>query len=408
MTSFCKLMGIQKINVSPGHQSSNGKCERMHKTLGEALRAITGSDSNWNLKLPMLEMSFQNAEIAGLGITPHELVFGTKPRTIADILVPESHENGPADDMHEYVQDLKLRLQTIHDITANNIAENQVKMKSAYDAKILRTKTYKQFDAVWLFDPSVRPNECAKLSKKWVGPFVIVSVLPKNNHILKHMKTGKILINAVHSDRLKTAFIKGYVPEKGQDCQTGQTVPDGTQKDAPQTDGAQTDVTQIAPVGLRATDGVNMPDADVNNKAPPDTTLSDPLGPCGSAPSGSNTAPSKSEKTDEPLTGVTDTINKPLPKPPPAAPTAATHGPHPTAAPPPTTATAQQAIMTNDNYRDAGPASTADNGRRAESGTTGARSPFGPRTSMTPMTPMIPMTSTDTETGRFYSVDKLL
>ena len=248
----------------------------MHKTLGEALRAITGSDPNWNLKLPMLEMSFRNAEIAGLGITPHELVFATKGRTIADILVPESHENGPTDDMHEYVQDLKLRLQTIHDITANNIAENQVKMKSAYDAKILRTKTYKQFDAVWLFDPSVRPNECAKLSKKWVGPFVIMSVLPKNNHILKHMKTGKILMNAVHSDRLKTAFIRGYVPEKGQ----------GPNE-------AQTDVTQIAPVGLRATDGVNMPDADVNNKAPPDTTLSDPLRPCVSAPPGSNAAPSE-------------------------------------------------------------------------------------------------------------------
>ena len=161
MTSFCKLMGIQKINVSPGHQSSNGKCERMHKTLGEALRAITGSDSNWNLKLPMLEMSFRTAEIAGLGITPHELVFGTKPRTIADILVPESHENGPTDDMHEYVQDLKLRLQTIHDITANNIAENQVKMKSAYDAKILRSKTYNltQFGSlIQALDPTNAQN----------------------------------------------------------------------------------------------------------------------------------------------------------------------------------------------------------------------------------------------------------
>ena len=61
MQSFCKLMGIHKVHVAPLHQSSNGKVERMHKTLGESLRAIAGSDTEWDRKLSMIEWSYRTA-----------------------------------------------------------------------------------------------------------------------------------------------------------------------------------------------------------------------------------------------------------------------------------------------------------------------------------------------------------
>ena len=217
MTSFCKLFGVNKVFISPGHQSANGKCERVHKTLGETLRAVTGGkDDQWHLKLPLIELAYRSSDISGIGLSPHEIVFGSKPRTIADVLVSQPQEGGEVGDLHEYVRDLKDRLKTIHDVTMSHIAENQSKMKAAYDAKVVRSRDYKVGETVWLHDPSSKPNECHKLRLKWVGPFIVTDVLEYNNYRLKHIQTGKVVQNFVNSDRLKAAYIPGYPPHSSQ------------------------------------------------------------------------------------------------------------------------------------------------------------------------------------------------
>lgn len=176
-------------------------------------------------------------------------------------------------------------------------------MKAAYDAKIVRTKAYKQFDAVWLFDPSTRLNECAKLKRKWLGPFIIWKVLPNNNHMLKHMITGKFVINAVHSDRLKSAFIRGYVPQDRE-------VSEGTVEATGATTQGSAAPTEVNMQGVFVNSTETTPRSVADAPEPPDTAIIDTTTHSHAAQPRPNAAPGEAEKTDDAQTGETVKINE--------------------------------------------------------------------------------------------------
>src|SRR5208282_1641819 len=47
-------------------------------------------------------------------------------------------------------------------------------------------------------------GECAKLKRKYLGPFLIIECRPKHNYMLKELASGKEMRRPVHANRLRS------------------------------------------------------------------------------------------------------------------------------------------------------------------------------------------------------------
>ena len=88
------LFNICKIKTSPYHPQSNGMIERVHRNLGEMLRAIVENNQElWDMYIPAINLAFNSAKSKATSFSPHILMFERPPRIELDVLTKSSsHE----------------------------------------------------------------------------------------------------------------------------------------------------------------------------------------------------------------------------------------------------------------------------------------------------------------------------
>ena len=78
MKAFCKFFNIRKEEVSPYHPSSSGLVERVNRDIGKLLRIYTNTLAvhDWDILLPVVQLTLNNTFNASLGETPFFSLFG--------------------------------------------------------------------------------------------------------------------------------------------------------------------------------------------------------------------------------------------------------------------------------------------------------------------------------------------
>lgn len=189
MKQLMKFFGSNHTFNTTYHPQTNGCLERFHATLRDHIRMYHNRRlKNWDQIIPFAIMCHNTSVNSSTGYTPHELLFGYKPRPFYSI------KPIPDYTACDYLKDLNERLRASRDAALKNIENMKEKAKERYDSQIRNTVEYKIGDKVMLKVPN--PNN---LNAKWEGPYEVVRIGFNETYMIK--KAGKNQL--VHANRLR-------------------------------------------------------------------------------------------------------------------------------------------------------------------------------------------------------------
>ena len=120
------------------------------------------------------------------------LMFGRELNISSDILYPFPRPEEPAD-VHEYVSDLRERLEDIYHTVRKNLKTAAERQKQNYDSRMMEN-IYQRGYVVYKREGAGRKLDC-----KYTGPFIIVECLSPSVYKIQGKKATLI----IHHDRLK-------------------------------------------------------------------------------------------------------------------------------------------------------------------------------------------------------------
>lgn len=177
-----KKFGIQKIRTTAYHPKSNGKIERVHRTLKAALMAREASH-NWSQELPTVLFGLRTTLRKESNLSPCLLTYGTQLRIPSDFFVPSKSKIEDA----EFVKSLTNTMNSLIP-TPRKDSEKEI-----FVHKDLKTCTH-----VFVRTDLVRKP----LTPPYQGPYEILQKSEKFYQIQLPNRTAYISL-----DRLKPAYI---------------------------------------------------------------------------------------------------------------------------------------------------------------------------------------------------------
>ena len=189
--NLCKLFKIKKINSTAYHPQTNGALERSHQTFKDYLKHfINSKQTDWDKWIHLSTFSFNTTHHTSSNFTPHELIFGNEAK------IPSSLQDEPkfSYSYDDYIEDLKIRLQTSWKTAKENLLQSKETSKTYYDNKIVNP-SFKVGDKVLLLNEQSKKGLSKKLCPSYKGPFEIISVDKVNVTISVRNKALKVHIN---------------------------------------------------------------------------------------------------------------------------------------------------------------------------------------------------------------------
>ena len=132
---LCKITGMTKSRTTPYHPMGNPIPERFNRTLLNMLGTLEPEKkSDWKKYLPSLTYAYNCTKHETTKVSPHELMFGRKPRLPIDAMF-DTPVQEVSQTTKEYVEQLKKRMKTAQEIAQEVTEKARSKMKSVYDRK---------------------------------------------------------------------------------------------------------------------------------------------------------------------------------------------------------------------------------------------------------------------------------
>ena len=175
-TEVAKALSIKKTATVPYNPKAN-PVERVHRLLGEMLRAICGNDpKRWDEALPQAVFAINSAVNATTGLSAHQMLFGRDPSTPLDLLFgsPPTMLLRDPSVSEEYAHLLRQGMENAHAYARDNICRAVRRQRRLYHQQ---AKQFEVGDRVWLFSPRAVPDLSRKLTTYWTGPWTILEKL---------------------------------------------------------------------------------------------------------------------------------------------------------------------------------------------------------------------------------------
>jgi transposase InsO family protein len=168
--NLCYQLGIDKIFTTAYHPQGNGVNERMHATLYNILRSLTGRNPyEWKKQLPYALFIYRTSYHKAINMSPHKALYGYQPKHIA-------LEQLPTDDYFPLDERVKTMVQ-MHERCKQYLQTQQERRNNRLN-QAKETPQYEPGDWVKL-----RIHERAnKLSPFWKGPYQIMRKVNNVNY----------------------------------------------------------------------------------------------------------------------------------------------------------------------------------------------------------------------------------
>jgi len=201
MRSVCKLLGIDKMHTTSYRPSTNSAAERFHRTLNSMLgKVVSENQKDWDTKLPFVMAAYRASRHESTGYSPNFLVLGRDVRTPLDVVLNLPVAEGEATNYDDYVSKLEERLRYAYSVVKSHLGCAAERAKKYYDLRVKRQR-YAPGDWVYYYNPRHFRGRQDKWSRKFSGPFLVLSLLPPVN--LKIQRSPRTKPFIVHSDRVK-------------------------------------------------------------------------------------------------------------------------------------------------------------------------------------------------------------
>ena len=133
---LCKLTGMTKSHTTPYHPMGNPIPERFNRTLLDMLGTLEPEKkTDWKKYLPSLTYAYNCTRHETTKISPHELMFGRKPRLPIDSLFDTPVQKEASQTTKDYIVGLKKRMKETQDLVKRVSDQARTRMKSGYDKK---------------------------------------------------------------------------------------------------------------------------------------------------------------------------------------------------------------------------------------------------------------------------------
>lgn len=149
------------------HQSANGLCERLGKTLISIIRKFTEDQQrNWDEFLPYALWSYNTTVQESTGYSPYFLLYGREPvLTIDHIFYGLRDQNAP------YFQELARNIEHIRFQARENLRRQQDRQKFRHDQRARVNVRLNIGDYALVKNNTPKPGLSRKLRPKFIGPF---------------------------------------------------------------------------------------------------------------------------------------------------------------------------------------------------------------------------------------------
>jgi transposase InsO family protein len=179
-----ELLQIQITDTTGYNPKGNGQVERMHRDLGEILRALLRDDpDSWEDALPQALFAMRTSVCSSTGLPPYQILFGRDVSQPLDIIFKNPNE-GPIEgscDYHHYVRKLRTRIDRAQEFVRKNLSGEVRRQRRQYHQE---RRCFLAGARVWLFTPVSLPGMPRKLSSYWTGPW-IVAATPVNQVMVR-------------------------------------------------------------------------------------------------------------------------------------------------------------------------------------------------------------------------------
>lgn len=189
LKGLCEYLKIEKVTSTAYHPQTIGALERNHRVLNEYLRnCLSTVDSEWDNWVQVYAFAYNVMPNTSHRFTPFELVFGRR----ANYPIDFAGQVDPVYDLESYNKELKFRLQTAF-ARAKQCLEN-LKDKQKNNQLRVNPLEVKIGDKVKLRNENLEN----KLSKPYLGPYIIISIEGSNCRIKDESGREQL----VHKNRL--------------------------------------------------------------------------------------------------------------------------------------------------------------------------------------------------------------
>ena len=183
MTEVCRLFETKRLMTTAYHPQTNGRIERFWGTLKTMLRMYTEEDQEtWEEVLPLLTYAYNSGIRTSTGFSPHEVVFGRKPKLpFEDLKVLSKND---LDEAPELVTTLASKIAKIEKAVRASNKEYIEKQKKAGHKKRVRKLKLKPGDLVLKKVDRYQPGQCKSLSPLFDGPHRVCYVPLDGNSVI--------------------------------------------------------------------------------------------------------------------------------------------------------------------------------------------------------------------------------
>ena len=152
---ICQILGIKKTRTTKARPQSDGMIERLNRTILNMLSAfVSEHQRDWDQYVPLVMMAYRSSVHDSINTSPSKMMFGREIRLPIDLIFGEpGSESDRTVYGTQYANDLRDRLNEVHEFARNRMRVASDAMKRKYDIKS-NLKVFQVGDVVWVFDPT--------------------------------------------------------------------------------------------------------------------------------------------------------------------------------------------------------------------------------------------------------------
>ena len=196
------VLGITLKHATTKHAQTIGLFERSHAPIKQALKIETGERrSLWHKYINIAVLNYNTSYHTSIGCEPSRIFHGRVPYNIVDLKLGIRPQHQPIP-TSQISQDFLEQTEIIHQDVRKNTMQAYIKYKAFYEKKANASKL-KEADYVYILQPKAahQDSKIPFTEFRWVGPYIVQKVLPKNNYLVRKIGTNKTQV--LHRMRMR-------------------------------------------------------------------------------------------------------------------------------------------------------------------------------------------------------------